>query len=309
MDYPTSDAIEYAQLHDSITIVMIGISLPLALEGAYHATRIAMKETALVYKLNFIQALVRCINSLLEVILEMRTDKDCFAITIQYHTTSFISLSCIHLILYLKAYHTALSTKLVAFICIALQGLEMFCLIEMFSHFNYTKGPLGGCTIHFPLAYTLTLVSTTTTIMILLSAIFVFNIIHLSRFNNKGIYRILARDGAIFALVIITCDIALAITITLNVANSWYLLYIGCKSLLQKFSKNTYLMLICIGAVKSKMMSEMMQATHRRRKSAWSSENSPENNTTGYFQGTLLNEQPENSNAPHIESPTLHIIK
>ncbi|ORY03257.1 hypothetical protein K493DRAFT_297516 [Basidiobolus meristosporus CBS 931.73] len=290
MDIPSTETIENAILHDSVTMVIIGLSLPLALEGAYHATRIALKETALVYKLNFIQALVRCINSVLEVILEMRTDKDCFAIAVQYHTTSFISLSCIHLILYLKAYHTSFSTKLVAFVCISLQAVEVFCLIQMFSHFRHTKGVLGGCTIHFPIAYTLTLVSGTTTIMIFLSAIFVYNIIRLSRFNNKGFYRILARDGAIFGLVIIFCDIALAITITLNVTNSWYLLYVGW-------------------AVKSKMMSEMMQTTHSRRKGGWSSENSPDNNTTGYFQGTLLNEQPEGSNAPNIELTALGVAK
>ncbi|KAK9703209.1 hypothetical protein K7432_010860 [Basidiobolus ranarum] len=118
--------------------------------------------------------------------------------------------------------------------------------------------------------------------MIFLSSIFVYNIFRLSRFNNKGVYRVLARDGAVFGIVILCCDILLATIITLNLTNAWYLLYIGWT-------------------IKSKLMSEMMLVTHNRRKRGWSSEDNPENNTTGFFQGTLINEQPESSNGKTIE--------
>ncbi|KAK9768311.1 hypothetical protein K7432_001149 [Basidiobolus ranarum] len=272
---------EQALLEDTITAVIIGLSLPLALDSAYQATRMVFKEPALIYKLNFIQAWVRCICSLLEVGLELQTNKDCYTITIQYHVAAFISLSCIHTILYLKAYYTSLSTKLVAVICVSLQGLGVFCLIQMFANYEHTKTMLGGCIINFSTWYTLALLSCTTTIMILLSSIFVYNIIRLSRFNNRGFYRILARDGAIFGIVIVFCDIILAVTTVLNFTNSWYLLYVGWT-------------------IKSRLMSEMMLATHNRRKGGWSSEDSPESNAT-YFAGTLMNEQPESNNTRNIE--------
>ncbi|ORY00715.1 hypothetical protein K493DRAFT_298772 [Basidiobolus meristosporus CBS 931.73] len=242
MAIPISKIITYGKLD-----LMIATSaLPIALSNTYHAVHMALQESPMIFKLNLVQSMLLLFNEIVALSGFFKSSRNCTTLAYIYLINAYFSLLSINIILYYKTYYTTKANKLLGYLCVVLQIVETFCLVQVFINSEFINGLIGGCILSFPIYWALGLTGSVTSVIIILTLLFIIGIRRHAEFRKLGLYTSLLHEGIFFFLTILCMDVALAVLVSLQDIYSGNVLHFGW-------------------IIKSKLMTELMLRAHRRR--------------------------------------------
>ncbi|KAK9765295.1 hypothetical protein K7432_006487 [Basidiobolus ranarum] len=205
-------------------------ALPIAVVIVYRSAAIALKERSIIFKLNFIQTSLLLINTVVQMINVFYHTPNCRFPYFLYSVLSYLSLLCVDVILYLKAYYINKSSKMIAVVCILLQIARLFFVIQSNRFLEFMPGQLDSCRVSTN-KWVLGVIGTEALVILFLCSLYLVRVYKQSKLTPNAILTTVIRQGFIFPLAVCFTFIILASLLLADVAhgNTHQLLTICCK--------------------------------------------------------------------------------
>ncbi|ORX80465.1 hypothetical protein K493DRAFT_389958 [Basidiobolus meristosporus CBS 931.73] len=233
--------------YGKLDLMIATTALPIGISNSYHAIRMALQESPVIFKLNLMQALLLLFNGIVAISDFFKPTRNCNTLAYIYLTNAYLSILSINIILFYKAYYTTKASRMMGCLCILIQIAETVCLVQVLLKSQFIDGLIGGCILSYPIYWTMGLTGSVTSIMIILTLLFIISIRRHSEFRKLGLYSSLLQEGIVFFLIILIMDLTLAVLVLVQDVYCGNVLHLGW-------------------IVKSKLMTELMLRAHRRRK-------------------------------------------
>ncbi|KAK9760068.1 hypothetical protein K7432_016290 [Basidiobolus ranarum] len=210
--------LEREALDYNFNTMVTAFAFPVAVVIVYRSALISLKESSIIFKLNFIQTSLLLINTVVQMISVFHQPLNCRFPYFLYTVLSYLSLLCVDLILYLKAYYVNKSSKFIAVICSLLQVARLFFVIQSNIHVEFVPGKLDPCRQEVTNKWILGIIGTEAVVIVFLCGLYLVRVIKQSKLTPSAIFSTIIRQGFTFPLAICLSFIILASLLLANVA-------------------------------------------------------------------------------------------
>ncbi|ORX87351.1 hypothetical protein K493DRAFT_81330 [Basidiobolus meristosporus CBS 931.73] len=194
-------------------------AFPVAVVIVYRSIKISLIEQSIIFKLNFVQAALLLINTVVQLISVFHPPPSCRFPYFLYTVLSYLGLLCVDTILYLKAYYANKSSKFIAVVCVLLQVVRLYFVIQSNISVEFEVGQINLCREVETNKWVLGIIGSEAMVIIFLCSLYLMRVYKQSQLTPSAVLSTVIRQGFTYPLAICVSFIILASLLLANVAS------------------------------------------------------------------------------------------